>query len=208
MNITVLLNTHQQEEWEKKGSGTATVRFIDSLTHWDGQDADVFIDLLYTPGTLYTMLPATTTLLVNAVVSTCSELPAGAIRLNAWPGFLQRSVTELATADTAGRQKAVAVMNALGWQYQWAPDIPGMITAPVIAMIINEGWFALEEGVSTPEEIDTAMKLGTNYPYGPFEWCKKIGAAHILGLLKRLALSDKRYMPATLLQQEVQAIAS
>ena len=52
---------------------------------------------------------------------------------------------------------------------------PGFITARVIAMIINEAFFALQENVSSKEEIDTAMRLGTNYPYGPFEWTKLIG---------------------------------
>ena len=42
-------------------------------------------------------------------------------------------------------------------------------------MIINEAFLALQEGVSTKEEINTAMKLGTNYPLGPFEWVEKIG---------------------------------
>ena len=49
------------------------------------------------------------------------------------------------------------------------PDIPGFISARVVSMIINEAYFALEEEVSSKEEIDTAMKLGTNYPYGPFD---------------------------------------
>ena len=69
-------------------------------------------------------------------------------------------------------------------------------------MIINEAYFTLEENVSTKEEIDIAMKLGTNYPYGPFEWSKKIGLKNIADLLKELFITEKRYQPAALLLKE------
>ncbi len=65
---------------------------------------------------------------------------------------------------------------------------------------INEAWFALEENVSSKEEIDVAMKLGTNYPYGPFEWASLIGIEKIFELLQKLSTYDKRYLPATLLK--------
>ena len=69
-------------------------------------------------------------------------------------------------------------------------------------MIINEAFFAMEENISTENEIDIAMKLGTNYPYGPFEWCDLIGADNILALLEKLSIQDKRYLPAGLLKSE------
>ena len=66
-------------------------------------------------------------------------------------------------------------MQALGRQYQLVPDVPGMIAARTVSMIINEAYYTLEEEISSAEEIDIAMKLGTNYPYGPFEWARQIG---------------------------------
>ena len=69
-------------------------------------------------------------------------------------------------------------------------------------MIINEAWFAFEEGVSSKEEIDIAMKLGTNYPLGPFEWGALIGEKNIYALLKKLSAGNKRYLPAPLLHQK------
>ena len=69
-------------------------------------------------------------------------------------------------------------------------------------MIINEAYFALESNISTKEEIDIAMKLGTNYPFGPFEWSKKIGLKKIYLLLNELSKQDKRYEPSTLLTNE------
>jgi 3-hydroxybutyryl-CoA dehydrogenase len=70
-------------------------------------------------------------------------------------------------------------------------------------MIINEAWFALEEGISTKEEIDTAMKLGTNYPYGPFEWGNRIGLKNIYALLDKLNKTNDRYRPAELMKKQV-----
>lgn len=70
-------------------------------------------------------------------------------------------------------------------------------------MIINEAYFAVNDEVSSKKEIDTAMKLGTNYPYGPFEWAALIGKNNILELLQKLSLTDTRYQPAELLIKEV-----
>jgi 3-hydroxybutyryl-CoA dehydrogenase len=63
-------------------------------------------------------------------------------------------------------------------------------------MIINEAYFALDDAVSSKAEIDIAMKLGTNYPWGPFEWAEKIGLNNIYLLLQKLSLTNKRYQPA------------
>jgi 3-hydroxybutyryl-CoA dehydrogenase len=68
-------------------------------------------------------------------------------------------------------------------------------------MIINEAYLSLEEGVSSKEEMNTAMRLGTNYPYGPFEWAEKIGPENIARLLTALSRQQPRYTPASLLLQ-------
>jgi len=70
-------------------------------------------------------------------------------------------------------------------------------------MIINEAYFALGDKVSTKDEIDTAMKLGTNYPYGPFEWSRKIGLKNVYQLLSVLSKEDHRYIAAPCLEEEV-----
>ena len=69
-------------------------------------------------------------------------------------------------------------------------------------MIINEAYFALEDNVSSKTEIDTAMKLGTNYPFGPFEWVGLIGNKNVLALLQQLYATDSRYKPSELLIKE------
>lgn len=145
---------------------------------------------------------------INSVIGTDEALPENFIRLNAWNGFLERGVIEIAAADlTAGKQglqiMADVVLKALGWKYQIVPDLPGMIAARVIAMIINEAYFGLGDEISTKTEIDIAMKLGTNYPLGPFEWSEKIGLPKIYALLKKLSKTDSRYNVAPALEKEI-----
>jgi 3-hydroxybutyryl-CoA dehydrogenase len=139
----------------------------------------------------------------NAVSTSASGLPSNYIRINAWNGFLKRELIEIATANEDIKEQAVSILNRLGWKFIWAPDVPGMIAARVISMIINEAYFALGDKISTKEQIDIAMKLGTNYPYGPFEWSEKIGLHKIHALLKKLSEKERRYDIAPLLDGEI-----
>ena len=145
---------------------------------------------------------------VNAVIATSAALPASHIRINAWNGFLERNLLELAAGTTQQPmiERAEQVLQTLKWPYQWAPDVPGMIAARVIAMIINEAYFGLGDEISTKAEIDIAMKLGTNYPFGPFEWGEKIGLKKIHALLSQLAITSNRYAIAPALQKEINLI--
>jgi 3-hydroxybutyryl-CoA dehydrogenase len=101
---------------------------------------------------------------------------------------------------------AVAPIGASGaeapgpWD-RWHKIAPGgdaWIVARVLSAIINEAYFALGEGVATAEDIDTAMRLGTNYPSGPFAWGDKIGLDLVLDTLLRLEdwYRDGRFAPA------------
>ena len=74
-------------------------------------------------------------------------------------------------------------------------------------MIINEAYYALGENVSIREDIDIAMKLGTNYPYGPFEWTKLIGLKNIYTLLLEMSRENKRYLPAPAMKEEWEALS-
>lgn len=138
---------------------------------------------------------------INAVTATLAELKTGAnvIRINGWPTFLSRTTWEIAGIMTDNVKE---VLNKLQIKACVVADEPGFVSAKVISMIVNEAYFALEENVSSKQEIDVAMKLGTNYPFGPFEWCKKIGEQNIVQLLKKLSASDTSYEPATLLVAE------
>lgn len=65
-------------------------------------------------------------------------------------------------------------------------DAPGLVVARTVAMLVNEAADAVQQGVCTPEAADAAMKLGVNYPQGPFEWLARWSAAEVLALLDAL----------------------
>ena len=137
---------------------------------------------------------------INAVVETLSELnlPISVSRLNAWPGFLKNKIWEVASNS----QKDIRVIfDSINRDFIAVKDEPGLVAPRVISMIINEAYFALGEKISTKEEIDLAMKLGTNYPNGPFDWAEKIGLNNIYHLLTKLSEKDDRYIVAPLLKK-------
>jgi 3-hydroxybutyryl-CoA dehydrogenase len=138
---------------------------------------------------------------VNEVISTLQDFPRTVVRFNGWDSLYQRPVIEVA-GHSQDMEIAEHLFKAINKKPAWVPDVPGLITARVIASIINEAYFAFEEGVSTKEQIDTAMKMGTNYPYGPFEWSKKIGLGNIAKLLTTLSSTEDRYTPARTLIKE------
>jgi 3-hydroxybutyryl-CoA dehydrogenase len=141
---------------------------------------------------------------INEVCNTAAakNYSPGMIRINGWPGFLQRSTWEVAGNITEVHKQ---VLEKLNKKISVTADEPGFVSARIIAMIINEAYFALGDDVSTKVAIDTAMKLGTNYPYGPFERAAQIGVHNIYTLLLQLQQTDKRYTPAPLLVKEATA---
>jgi 3-hydroxybutyryl-CoA dehydrogenase len=76
------------------------------------------------------------------------------------------------------------------------------IAARILATLVNEAASAVGEGVATPEAVDTAMRLGTNYPSGPLEWGERIGLSHVVHTLDALhaAEPDGRYRVVPLLR--------
>ncbi|MBS1566894.1 MAG: hypothetical protein JST39_21110, partial [Bacteroidetes bacterium] len=167
-------------------------------------DTDIVLDLLFENEptrvqALAQWLPRP--VIVNAVIDTLDRIGQPFIRLNAWPGFLLHPILEI-TPPPMQQKAAQELFTQLGWNCRIVPDIPGMVSARVIAMIINEAWYTYGDGISTREEIDTAMKLGTNYPQGPFVWGEKIGAANIRRLLEAMHASDSRYEAAPALKAE------
>lgn len=198
MYIVVKANTEQKEEFLAKGV-PADVR-VEFLTGENPDpNADAYFDLCYEEdGAAF---PAVTErpVFVNAVIETGKTLPSNYIRINAWNGFLGRNIVEIVAPENQAAN-AVKILGSLQWKFQTVPDVPGMIAARVIAMIINEAYFGLGDGISTKKDIDTAMKLGTNYPFGPFEWSEKIGLKKIISLLHKLSETESRYALAPQLQ--------
>lgn len=205
MKIAVIADSTGKEELLAQGLAADTqVEWLTEPIPVPG--ADGYIDLLFRPGMerikkLDALQPVL--LIVNSVAGTLDELSGIPVRINSWPGFLTRVLLEASCKDEAVKEKTEKIFSAFNKTIEWVPDIPGFISARVIAMIINEAYFTLEEKVSSKEEIDTAMKLGTNYPYGPFEWSEKIGLRNVYDLLVSMSKTSSRYMPSGLLKKEV-----
>ncbi len=196
MTIAVLADEALKAEFNpRRFPEDVEVIYADSMRALTAVEADVYFDLQFNHDPertrhLQRLLPKP--VVINSVIHTCAETDPAFIRINAWPTMLKRSVAEVACIS--GRERQVQqIFEQLRWDVQLVPDVPGMITPRVVSMIINEACFALGEGVSTQKEIDMAMQLGTNYPYGPFDWLQKIGRERILVLLRHLRGTSARY---------------
>jgi 3-hydroxybutyryl-CoA dehydrogenase len=85
-------------------------------------------------------------------------------------------------------------------------EAPGFITSRINAMIGNEAFFMLEEGIASAADIDKALKLGLNHPMGPFELVDLVGLDVRLSILEYLHKTlGEKYRPAPLLTQYVKA---
>ncbi len=101
---------------------------------------------------------------------------------------------------------AVAVGEKMGKECVVVRESPGFVTSRINAMIGNEAFYMLQEGVASARDIDKALKLGLNHPMGPFELVDLVGLDTRLAILKFLhgALGEK-FRPCPLLEQYVAA---
>ncbi|WP_381796182.1 3-hydroxyacyl-CoA dehydrogenase [Streptomyces niveus] len=102
-----------------------------------------------------------------------------------------RTATRIALAPSAtvaeeSLRTAVGLFQALGKRVSVIADVPGMIVGRTVAMLVDFALDAEARGVAAAEDIDTAMRLGVNYPRGPFDWGAELGADRTLYLLERL----------------------
>jgi len=198
MQVVVLTNESLKEELMSSVSSLyEDVVWIQQLSQlYEYKEADVLIDLLFEKdhtNTLKELLPAL--VIINSVEETLSETNSSFVRINGWNGFLKSSLIEASSSDE-NKKKTEEIFSLFNKKIEWVEDAIGFITPRVLCMIVNEAFIALKEGVSSKEEIDIAMKLGTNYPYGPFEWAEKIGSERIKSLLEKLNLRQERYKPS------------
>ena len=208
MKVVVVANDDLKAELLQQGvKESLHIEWSTDINSIDKTDATVCIDLLFTlnPAERIEILKRFRgqPVIVNDVTGTTENLPVTFVRINGWPTLLKRPVVEAATAGGEKiKNDTTEIFSSLNKRIEWTADVPGFITARIISMIINEAYFALEQQVSSPEEIDIAMKMGTNYPYGPFEWCHLIGKKNVYSLLKELYKIDARYEPCNLLKQQ------
>ncbi|MFE9842321.1 3-hydroxyacyl-CoA dehydrogenase [Streptomyces goshikiensis] len=105
-----------------------------------------------------------------------------------------------ASEDTSERTlaEAIGLFQKLGKQVSVIGDVPGMIVARTVAMLIDLTADAVARGVATAQDIDTAMRLGVNYPLGPSEWHERLGQDWAYDLLHHLneRCPGGRYAPS------------
>jgi 3-hydroxybutyryl-CoA dehydrogenase len=101
---------------------------------------------------------------------------------------------------------SVEVGKRMGKEVVVIKESPGFITSRINAMIGNEAFYMLQEGVASAADIDKALKLGLNHPMGPFEMVDMVGLDTRLSILEYLHKSlGEKYRPAPLLVQYVKA---
>lgn len=103
-------------------------------------------------------------------------------------------------------QRAEKAAHRLGKETVRVRDVAGFATSRINAVIGNEAFFMLAEGVASAEDIDTAVRLGLNHPMGPLEMADMVGLDVRLAVLQELrrSLGDK-YRPAPLMETYVRA---
>lgn len=94
------------------------------------------------------------------------------------------SVARDAKPETA--QRAKAWLSVLNYQPIQVKDSPGLLVARTIAMLVNEASDAVNQGVCTVDDANAAMRLGVNYPAGPFDWLDRYGTTSVVEILENL----------------------
>ena len=156
-------------------------------------------------------LPRSVAILTSSLtVSTTEQAswvrnPRRLLGIGALPTLLSNKLIELAPSVQTDREivgQARDFFSKLGKEIAVVQDRVGMVLPRILCMLINEASFALMEEIASPADLDTAMKLGTNYPHGPIEWADRIGIRQVVSVLRALHadLGEERYRTSPLLQ--------
>jgi 3-hydroxybutyryl-CoA dehydrogenase len=113
----------------------------------------------------------------------------GAVGFHLLPPLDDAKLVELTRApatQTFAAEAAEDFFARLGFHAEWVEDAPGLVLGRIVSQLVNEGWFAVGEGVGSEEDVDTGLVLGLSYPRGPLEWGRAIGLEHVVAVLDGL----------------------
>ncbi len=162
------------------------------------------------------LVPPLTILATNTSSISITRLAAGTKRPERFIGMhfmnpvpvmaLVEVIRGIATSDET-TETVLALAKELGKTPLLCRDFPGFVANRILMPMLNEAFFAVHEGVATPEAVDGIMKLGMNHPMGPLVLADFIGLDTCLAILRVLhyGLGDDKYRPCPLLVQMVDA---
>jgi 3-hydroxybutyryl-CoA dehydrogenase len=113
----------------------------------------------------------------------------GAVGFHLLPPLDEAKLVELTRApatQTFAAEAAEDFFARLGFHAEWVEDAPGLVLGRIVSQLVNEGWFAVGEGVGSEEDVDTGLRVGLSYPRGPLEWGRAIGLEHVVAVLDGL----------------------
>lgn len=112
-------------------------------------------------------------------------------------------LAKAAAESGAALAAAAGLIQAIGKKATPLSDTPALVVLRIVARLVNEAAWAVEDGVASPEAVDTAMRAGANYPLGPLAWADALGPARVLAALAALAEAhgEARYRPSARLRE-------
>jgi 3-hydroxybutyryl-CoA dehydrogenase len=144
-------------------------------------------------------LPPEAIVFVDAYASSVSALakrlqhPERVVGYGILSTLEHQTVVEIVDADETSDdalELAQDLFESMGCGVVLVEDRAGLFLGRTIGSIVNEAVYVVQDEIATPEDVDLAMRLGTNYPRGPIEWGQEIGGDRIRRILQRLAMQD------------------
>ncbi len=182
---------------------------IEAVTENQAVKTEIFrkLDALLAPSALLASNTSSISITALAAATRRPDRFAGLHFMNPPPVMqLIEIIRGLQTSD-ATYQAVVDLARKFGKTVVTSKDSPGFIVNRILIPLLNEACFALQEGLASPEDIDTAVKLGLNHPMGPLTLADFVGldtCLYIAEVLHR-ELGDDKYRPAPLLRTYVAA---
>ena len=212
MKIGILGELTRFEELKQTLPAAAEIFYHNMTIPETLDDYDVFFDLNFEQHQValerYLLSQSDTIFILSSVglelksLQNTLRLKDSIFGMNCLPTFIHRSVKEISYHNDNQKFRIQILEEMLHWKIAPVKDRVGMVTSRILCMIINEAYYTLQEGIASKADIDTGMKLGTNYPFGPFEWCEKLGVKTVVTMLEKIYndTKDERYKICPLLK--------